>query len=256
MQRMGLGLRKPRLLTWSRLCLALIICACASYGMALEVHLEWDASVDLEPLHYRMAYNSPMHDHLLLPQTGERLYENVWQENAAVRYTAIDMGVVDSVILYPFCQPGYGCLKGYAIYYGESSGDYSGTGLDQGDSPVYAGCSIGFTLTGLDPVTTYYLAATAYRNSGYDNLQESYYSNEVSFMSSYTCGNGVCDTGECIAGCTDDCSVEDCCGIEGCNVAIGETVENCPGDCSNDPPPCESGTPNFSGVSSSGYGID
>jgi len=57
-------------------------------------------------------------------------------------------------------------------------------------------------------------------------VNESDYSNEV-----YTiyCSDNVCDAGECIAGCTDDCSVDDCCGTAGCNVAIGETVGNCPG---------------------------
>jgi len=73
---------------------------------------------------------------------------------------------------------------------------------------------------------------------------------------SSSCGDGNCDDGECISGCTDDCSVEDCCGIEGCNVTIGETVGNCPGDCSEDPPPVESGAPGLSSVGYSGVSIN
>ena len=70
------------------------------------------------------------------------------------------------------------------------------------------------------------------------------------------CGDGVCGAGECISGCTDDCSVENCCGIEGCNVAIGETIGNCPGDCSEDPPPVESGAPGLSSVGYQGVSIN
>lgn len=45
------------------------------------------------------------------------------------------------------------------------------------------------------------------------------------------CGNGSCDAGECAAGCTSDCEVSDCCGIESCNSAIGETCSTCTTDC-------------------------
>jgi len=45
------------------------------------------------------------------------------------------------------------------------------------------------------------------------------------------CGNGACNPGECRSECATDCTVSDCCGIEGCNTAIGETVENCRKDC-------------------------
>ena len=72
----------------------------------------------------------------------------------------------------------------------------------------------------------------------------------------FSCGDGNCDAGECITGCTDDCAVVDCCGIEGCNIAIGETVGNCPGDCSEDPPPVESGAPGLSSVGYSGVSIN
>jgi len=45
------------------------------------------------------------------------------------------------------------------------------------------------------------------------------------------CGDGICNSSECASGCTDDCSLSNCCGDRTCNVAIGETYENCPGDC-------------------------
>ncbi len=45
------------------------------------------------------------------------------------------------------------------------------------------------------------------------------------------CGDGRCIAGECSGGCTADCSIEDCCGIEGCNTLIGEDCSSCPGDC-------------------------
>ncbi len=45
------------------------------------------------------------------------------------------------------------------------------------------------------------------------------------------CDDGICDPGECSAGCTLDCSIADCCGIEDCNPAIGENCSNCETDC-------------------------
>jgi hypothetical protein len=61
-------------------------------------------------------------------------------------------------------------LAGYEIYYGTSSGNYQWN-IDVGNVTIY-------TLTGLNPGMTYYIAATAYNTSGY----ESGYSNEVSFF--------------------------------------------------------------------------
>jgi len=60
-------------------------------------------------------------------------------------------------------------LAGYKIYYGYSSNNYEYS-VDVGDQTTY-------TLTGLDPDATYYIAATAYNTSGY----ESDFSNEVIF---------------------------------------------------------------------------
>ncbi|MBU4511843.1 hypothetical protein KKD19_01170, partial [Patescibacteria group bacterium] len=47
------------------------------------------------------------------------------------------------------------------------------------------------------------------------------------------CGDGNCDAndGECASGCADCVGAAVCCGIDGCNVAIGETCSICPGDC-------------------------
>ncbi len=52
-----------------------------------------------------------------------------------------------------------------------------------------------------------------------------------------SCGDGSCDSEECSSGCTADCSLTDCCGIEGCNPAIGENCSNCPKDCGTCPLP-------------------
>ena len=48
------------------------------------------------------------------------------------------------------------------------------------------------------------------------------------------CGDGNCDSGECASGCTEDCSISDCCGNGNCDADIGELYENCPEDCLED----------------------
>jgi hypothetical protein len=65
-------------------------------------------------------------------------------------------------------------LAGYRLHYGIASGDYSSV-VDVGNQTTY-------TITGLDPAETYYIAATAYSLSGL----ESGYSNEVIFFGSDT----------------------------------------------------------------------
>ena len=225
-----------------------------------HITLEWDASSDLPALNYRVYHNSPMADHLLLSQTGRRVIiegDDYGQPYGSIIYNRIDFGVLDSIIYQPFCQGDYGCLFGYKVYYWKDGvdSDYGGIGADQGDSPVHAGNNLGMTITGLDGSgIEYCFVATAYINKMFDDLLESNYSNEECGYPVTSCGNGECDAGECISGCTADCSVEDCCGIEGCNTAIGETAENCAGDCGGGAPG-ESGAPNLSSVGCSGVTI-
>jgi hypothetical protein len=61
-------------------------------------------------------------------------------------------------------------LGGYRIYYGRSSGTYDHS-IDVGNVTIY-------TLTGLTPGQTYYVAAVAYDTSN----DQSGYSNEVAGM--------------------------------------------------------------------------
>ena len=148
------------------------------------LHLKWDASIDVGPLYYRMQYSSPMHDHLLLSQTERKIGYNVGQLSAD-EDSQIAAGVIDSVVMQPFCKLDYECLRGYKIYYGvdESGAPYTGTGLNEGDSPIYAGDNLEFILTGFAKSTTYYFVVTAYSNENYNNLLESDYSNEFHWTS-------------------------------------------------------------------------
>ena len=72
----------------------------------------------------------------------------------------------------PSTTTGYG----YKIYYDSdySGPPYDGTGLTQGNSPVDAGNTTSFTLTGFAGAK-YYFAVTAYDNRGH----ESWYSNQL-----------------------------------------------------------------------------
>ena len=56
----------------------------------------------------------------------------------------------------------------YRVYYGNSAGDFSGTGAAQGPSPVYAGPAsvTNFTLTGLSTGRPYYVAVEAVDGAG------------------------------------------------------------------------------------------
>ncbi len=57
-------------------------------------------------------------------------------------------------------------LDGYRIYYGLDAGfPYSGTGINEGDSPIDVGSVTAFTLTGLSRASRYYIAVTAYDNA-------------------------------------------------------------------------------------------
>ncbi len=52
-------------------------------------------------------------------------------------------------------------LAGYLIYYGTSSGNYNGTGADQGNSPISISTFTNYTITGLTAQNTYYFTMKA-----------------------------------------------------------------------------------------------
>jgi len=53
-------------------------------------------------------------------------------------------------------------VVGYLVYYGDASGDYMGTGADQGQSPVDAGSAAAITFTGIPNGRLLYFAVAAY----------------------------------------------------------------------------------------------
>ncbi|MGO8695289.1 MAG: hypothetical protein ACLQMF_16630 [Rectinemataceae bacterium] len=53
-------------------------------------------------------------------------------------------------------------LAGYLVYYGEESGQYFGTGTDQGPSPINAGDATTITITGIPDGKLLYFAVAAY----------------------------------------------------------------------------------------------
>jgi len=124
----------------------------------------------------------------------------------------------------------------YKLYYGVNSGIYGGANDIGKDTEVI--------ISGLTNGQTYYFAVSAIDKNG----NESPRSLEVMTVpASSNCGNGTCDVGECTTNCNVDCDLTDCCGIEGCNAGIGETVASCAGDCNVSPPPpppvsCGNGT--------------
>lgn len=78
-------------------------------------------------------------------------------------------------------------LKGYKVYYDKNSGyPYTGTGANEGNSPIDVGNITAFQLTGLDSGYTYYLTVTAYDNYG----NESWYSREATISIS----SGITET--------------------------------------------------------------
>jgi len=48
----------------------------------------------------------------------------------------------------------------------------------------------------------------------------------------YVCGNHACEAGEDVTACAVDCGEPSVCGDSKCEPAAGETVYNCPDDCS------------------------
>jgi hypothetical protein len=78
----------------------------------------------------------------------------------------------------------------YKIYYGTNSGGpYNGTGLDQGNSPINAGSSTSYTLTGLTSGEIYYFVVAGINSEG-----ESVYSNESIFPVIYDIGEYTATT--------------------------------------------------------------
>ena len=86
-------------------------------------------------------------------------------------------------------------LDGYRIHYGTESGDYNGTGADQGSSPITV--PIGnladsdnpeYALTGLTDGVAYFFVVTAYN----DQERESDYSNQVPPAPTLSGGGGGC----------------------------------------------------------------
>ena len=64
-------------------------------------------------------------------------------------------------------------VTGYKLYYetgGDSLPPYNGTGLNEGTSPILIGKVTDFTVTGIQPGTTYHFVLTAYS----DGLESDY----------------------------------------------------------------------------------
>jgi len=109
----------------------------------------------------------------------------------------------------------------YEVLYGINSGGPYGYSENIGNDTE-------IIIAGLTNGHTYYFVVRAV--DGYDN--KSPYSNErTATPMPLSCGNEICDPGECTDGCTLDCTIDDCCGIEGCNAGIGEDSGNCEVDC-------------------------
>jgi hypothetical protein len=66
-------------------------------------------------------------------------------------------------------------VAGYKVYYGTSSGTYTGTEANSGPSPVEMGSGASATFVGLDDTKTHYFTVTAFNFNG----EESVYANEV-----------------------------------------------------------------------------
>ena len=66
-------------------------------------------------------------------------------------------------------------VVGYKVYYGTSSGTYTGSGANIGPSPIDIGNTVSATIAGLDDTKPLYFTVTAYNANG----EESAYASEV-----------------------------------------------------------------------------
>ena len=66
---------------------------------------------------------------------------------------------------------------GYIIYYGKSSGNYTGVNSNLGDSPIDVGSTTEVTLEGLENGTLYYFTVVTYDSASLNHL--STFSKEV-----------------------------------------------------------------------------
>lgn len=120
-----------------------------------RIDLEAD---DMEPKTVKRSINIPGS---VIPATTENL-------SAA----AVD-GATDVQLTWPLNTEND--LAGYYIYYGTESGNYNGTGADQGDSPIVISTFETYKITGLEEATQYFFAISAFNTAG----MESALSNEV-----------------------------------------------------------------------------
>ncbi|MFC1779922.1 hypothetical protein ACFLZU_06265 [Thermodesulfobacteriota bacterium] len=92
-------------------------------------------------------------------------------------------------------------VAGYKVYYGTSTGTYTGTEANIGPSPIDVGNTTSAALVGLDDTNSHYITITAYNVNG----EESAYSNEVNspiLSNNDSDGDGVTDAEEVL--CSSD----------------------------------------------------
>jgi len=84
---------------------------------------------------------------------------------------------------------------GYKIYYGTASGVYTGTGANEGNSPVDVGNVTSATLTGLDGCSKYYFCVAAYGTDGLEGLKSA--EKHTAYITSvYADSNGTLGLGD------------------------------------------------------------
>ena len=66
-------------------------------------------------------------------------------------------------------------ITGYKLYYKQginSAPPYAGTGLQEGDAPIFVGKVTSYTVTNLDPNKTYHFVLSAYNADGESGFSE------------------------------------------------------------------------------------